>query len=130
MPKYSDISKQRLATCHPDLQKIFNEVIKHYDCVIICGHRGEKEQNEAYAKGFSKLKWPNGNHNKNPSRAVDALPYPIDWNNKDSHLHFAGFVMGVASAMGIKIRWGGDFNQDKNFKNDSFIDRPHFELVV
>lgn len=31
MPKYSDRSKNRLRTCHKDLQLIFNTVIAHFD---------------------------------------------------------------------------------------------------
>jgi len=129
MPKFSQASLDKLSTCDERLQNVFNEVIKYYDCIIICGHRGEKEQNEAYMKGFSKLKWPHGKHNTLPSKVVDSLPYPINWQDSKSHLFFAGFVIGIASTMGIKLRWGGDFNNDRNFSNDSFLDRPHFELV-
>lgn len=129
MPSFSKISKERLETCHPDLQKLMNEVIKHYDCTILCGHRGEKEQNTAYTNGFSKLKFPKSKHNKLPSLAVDVLPSPINWKNRDSHLHFQGFVMGIAKQLGIKVRFGIDFNQDLNFKNDSFYDAPHVELI-
>ena len=75
MPKYSTISKSRLVTCHQDLQTLFNEVIKYYDCTIVYGHRGEIAQNQAYAEGKSQLKWPNSKHNKWPSLAVDAAPY-------------------------------------------------------
>ena len=130
MYKFSESSKEKLGSCHPDLQKLFNEVIKYYDCTVICGHRGEKEQNEAYEKGFSKLKWPHGKHNSIPSNAIDVLPFPLDWQDKDKHIHFAGYVKAFADIMGIKIRWGGDFNQDGNLHNDSFLDRPHFELLI
>ena len=128
MFKYSKSSADKLATCHPDLQLLFNEVIKHYDCTIICGHRGEKEQNEAFMNGFSKLKFPKSKHNSMPSRAVDCLPYPIQWSDKSRHLHFAGYVQAVADILGIKIRWGGNFDGDKNLDN-GFQDKPHFELV-
>lgn len=120
MPSFSKSSQAKLATCHPDLQRLFNEVIKHVDCTIICGHRGEKEQNEAFENGFSMLKFPNSKHNGSPSLAVDCLPYPIKWSDSESHHKFAGFVLGVASQMGIKIEWGGNWS--------SFEDRPHFQL--
>jgi peptidoglycan L-alanyl-D-glutamate endopeptidase CwlK len=42
--------------------------------------------------------------------------------------YFAGFVKGVASQMGIPIRWGGDWNSDNNLKDNKFDDLPHFEL--
>ena len=128
MPSFSKSSLAKLETCHSDLQKLFKEVIKHYDCTVVCGHRGKEEQDEAVRSGHSKLNWPNSKHNQRLSLAADVVPYPVDWNDTKRFMHFAGFVMGIASQMGIKIRWGGDFNQDLNFKNDRFLDYPHFEL--
>lgn len=130
MPSFSKKSKEQLATCHPDLQRLFNEVIKHYDCVVLEGHRGEAAQNAAFKAGNSKVKWPNGNHNKLPSLAVDVVPYPIDWKNAKRFYDFAGFVRGVANQMGIKIRWGGDWDSDKDLDDNSLIDLPHFELML
>lgn len=129
MAQFSQKSLYRLNTSHKDLQRLFLEVIKHYDCSVLCGFRPELEQNEAYRTGMSKLKWPNSKHNSNPSRAIDVAPYPINWKDREGFVHFAGFVKGIASQMGIKIRWGGDFNGDLNFKNDLLFDGPHFELV-
>jgi len=128
MPKFSKSSDDKLNTCHPLLQTLFREVVKHYDCTIICGHRGEKEQNEAFENGYSKLKFPMSKHNSMPSMAVDVMPFPINWSDKSRHLHFAGYVHAVADKLGIKIRWGGNFDGDKNLDN-GFQDRPHFELV-
>lgn len=81
MPRFSKLSKERLATCHPDLQAVCNELIKQYDFSVLEGHRGEQAQNMAYKKGNSRVKWPNSDHNKTPSLAVDIAPYPIDWDN-------------------------------------------------
>lgn len=129
MPKFGKKSEERLATCHVDLQRLFNEVIKHYDCTVLCGHRGKDEQDEAIRSGVSKLAWPNSKHNSLPSKAIDVVPFPIDWNNRERFLHFVGFVLGISKQLGIKIRCGADFNGDLNFKNDSLFDAPHFELV-
>lgn len=128
MVDFSKTSKDRLNTCDPLLQKLFNEVIKTYDCTVICGHRGEKEQNEAFENGYSKLKFPKSKHNSIPSKAVDILPYPIKWNDKSRHLHFAGYVQATADRLGIKVRWGGNFDGDQNLDN-GFMDRPHWELI-
>lgn len=81
MPKFSKSSKERLATCHPDLQAVCNELIKYYDFSVLEGHRGEQAQNAAYRKGTSQVKYPHSAHNKTPSLAVDIAPYPIDWDN-------------------------------------------------
>lgn len=129
MPAFGKASQEKLATCDPRLQKVFNEVIKHFDCTVIEGHRGEAAQNKAFAEGKSKLKYPQGKHNKTPSLAADVLPYPIDWNDTNRMRYFAGFVVGIAATMGIKLRWGGDWNQNTELKDNSFNDLPHFELA-
>jgi hypothetical protein len=79
------------------------------------------------------VQWPDGKHNTEEpdglSEAVDAAPYPIDWNNRERFVYFAGIVIGVGAEMGIKIRWGGDWNRDNDLKNQTFFDLPHFEVV-
>tara|TARA_R110000787_G_scaffold44344_1_gene108873 strand:+ start:447 stop:842 length:396 start_codon:yes stop_codon:yes gene_type:complete len=128
MPKFGSRSKSRLKTCDTRLQDLFNEVIKHFDCSVIQGHRGKEDQNKAFKEGKSKLKYPNGNHNKSPSKAVDVAPYPINWNDRERFTYFAGYVVGIASQMGLKIRWGGDWDMDTEVKDNNFDDLPHFEL--
>jgi peptidoglycan L-alanyl-D-glutamate endopeptidase CwlK len=133
MPKFSQKSLERLNTCDPRLVEIFEEVIKHYDCTIICGVRSKEEQDEAFRTGKSKLRWPNSLHNVSSpdkkSRAVDVAPCPIDWTNYKAFYHFAGFVKGIAASKGIELRWGGDWDSDFDFKDQNFNDLPHFELV-
>ena len=99
----------------------FCEVAKHYDLTIICGYRNEEDQNEAVRTGKSNVIWPNGKHNSQPSLAVDAAPYPIDWNDKIRFYHFVGFVRGVASQLGIKIRCGADWDGDFDLKDQNFL---------
>ena len=125
--KFSKISLERLATCDERLQRVFAEVIKHYDCAILCGHRGKDEQNAERDAGRSKLSWPMSKHNTMPSRAVDAAPWPLDWNDRERFALFAGFVRGIAMGMGIRLRLGADFNTNGRTKDDGW-DMPHFEL--
>ena len=128
MPRFGSRSINRLKTCDQKLQELFYEVVKHFDCSIIEGNRGEERQNKAYADGKSKVKYPNGKHNKFPSVAVDVAPYPIDWSDRDRFHYFGGFVLGVAKQMGMNIRWGGDWNQDTHTKDNKFDDLVHFEI--
>ncbi len=128
MPRFGTGSMERLETCHSDLQRLFIEVVKTIDCKILEGFRGQEAQDTAFREGRSKIRWPNGNHNKKPSTAVDAVPYPIDWDDKKRFHVFAGFVMGVASQMGIKIRWGGDWDSDWDYRDQRFHDLPHYEV--
>ena len=128
MPKFGRKSKERLSTCDERLQKVFNEVIKHVDCSVLEGHRSKDRQNKLYEEGKTKVKYPNGRHNRQPSSAVDVTPYPVDWKDRERQTLFAGCVIGVASQMGIKLRWGGDWDQDFQVVDNRFDDFPHFEL--
>ena len=128
MAKFGSRSKANLNSCHSDLQKVFNEVIKKVDCSVLCGHRGEEDQNKAFDEGRSKVKYPNGRHNADPSYAVDVTPYPVDWKDRERQTLFAGYVIGVAQGMGIDLRWGGDWDQDFQVKDNTFDDFPHFEI--
>jgi len=128
MPAFGERSRNNLVTCHEDLQKLFNEVIKHYDCSVICGHRGQEEQDKAFHNGFSKLKFPESKHNKMPSLAADVVPYPIDWDDTRRFYMFVGIVRGIAAGMNISIRCGADWDGDMEVKDQNFHDLPHFEL--
>lgn len=133
MPKFGTRSRDNLAQAHIDLQNLFKEVIKHYDCSVICGHREEDAQNTAYAEGRSKVEFPNSKHNSSPSLAVDVVPYfkeypHIRWKDSDKFYEFGGFVQGVAKVMGINIRWGGNWDGDDELHDQDLFDLPHFEI--
>ena len=136
MPKYSKTSLKRLRECHEDLQIVFMEVIKYFDCTIICGRRGRIFQNKAFVRGFSKLKYPFSKHNKLPkSEATDSVPYPIQWYNINRMRFFAGFVLGIAAVLYAqgkikhRIRCGIDWDMDTELRDQRFNDLPHYEIV-
>lgn len=133
MPNFGTRSQNNLATAHPDLQRLFNEVIKGYDCTVICGHRNQTDQDKAFHEGRSKVQWPNGKHNKQPSLAVDVVPWfknkpHIRWDDSEKFYHFAGYVQGVADGLGINIRSGLNWDSDDELHDQTFFDGPHFEL--
>lgn len=129
MPKFSNTSLQRLETCHPDIQRLMHEVIKHFDCTVIEGHRSQEEQDKAYYSGRSQIKWPHGKHNSYPSNAIDVIPWPIDWADRERMSLFAGYMLATATQLGINLRWGGDWDRDTQVKDNKFDDLVHFELV-
>jgi peptidoglycan L-alanyl-D-glutamate endopeptidase CwlK len=100
---------------------VLEEAIKHTDFTVLCGHRGREEQDRAFAEGRSKLRYPSSRHNKMPSRAVDVAPWPIDWQDERAFEQLAIHILAAASALGIKIRWGGLWR--------NFSDKPHYELI-
>lgn len=134
MPTFGEKSKQKLETCHPKLQKLFNEVIKYVDCTIIWGYKNEEEQNEDFENGLSCDKFPNSPHNTQPSKAIDvAMWFDIEphvrWDDIMSWYFLGGFVLGIASQLKIRIRWGGDPEQNFVFDDTtSNLMLMHFEL--
>lgn len=42
--------------------------------------------------------------------------------------YFGGFVQGVAAERDIDIRWGGDWDSDRQINDQTFDDLPHFEI--
>jgi peptidoglycan LD-endopeptidase CwlK len=137
MAMFSDESRSKLSTCHIDLQVIFFEVIKHFDCTVLEGHRNEIEQNRAFERGRSKLKWPLGKHNSSPALAVDVAPHPINWDNRSQFLWFGGFVLGIVEGLKIQqkithsVRWGGDWNCNFDVTDEKGLsDLCHFEIIT
>ncbi len=128
MPSFGTRSRKNLKDAHHDLQRLFHQVVKNYDCAVIEGFRSKERQDELFHAGKSQLEWPGSKHNLDPSFAVDVIPYPVSWTDYDRFYHFGGYVKGVADAMGINIRWGGDWDRDNNLIDQSFFDMPHFEL--
>ena len=129
MPRFGSMSLESLKQCDERLKLICSEAIQIYDFSVLVGHRTEEDQGRAYERGYSKLRWPDSKHNKHPSQAIDVAPYPISWENKERFYFLAGIMFSVAYCKGIEIRWGGDWDGDGDFKDQSFFDLAHFELI-
>lgn len=137
-------SRERLSTCHPDLQRLIRAVADGvdegdlsyagiHDITVLCGFRGEADQNAAVARGASKTPWPRSKHNvlvedppgseewRPQSDAVDVGPYPVPspWDDEYARklevLH--AYTAGVAHQMGIDLF-------------DISWDRPHIQRNV
>lgn len=132
MPRFSTASLSQLGTCDPRLQRLMMAAIELYDFTVLEGHRGQEAQDRAYAKGNSKVRWPRGQHNSLPSRAVDIAPYPIDWSNTEAARQrfclLAGYVLCTAKQHGVTVRWGGDWDGDGDTRDERFRDLGHFEV--
>lgn len=111
---------------HPELERLLVAVDREvgHNLFVYCGHRGEAEQNEAFASGKSKLQFPFSKHNSDPSCAVDMV---LRLRRDDNDMWGEGRakklgekVKAIAEKIGVLIRWGGDFK--------SFKDYVHYEL--
>jgi peptidoglycan LD-endopeptidase CwlK len=120
MPEYSQKSLNILNQAHDDLIKLFKEVIKEVDCSIVCGYRGQTDQEAAFNSGASHAHWKQSPHNYTPSLAVDVLPYPSLYSSNEKFIELSEVVKKIADNLNIKITWGGDF--------PGFADFPHYQL--
>ncbi len=132
MPSFSKHSLARLETCDDRLIAICNRVIKCMDFTVVEGHRPNESQEIMFNTGRSKLRAGMSRHNREPSMAVDVAPYRnggIDWDSREHFILLAGHMFQAASELGVQLRWGGDWDGDLDFKDQSFNDLPHFEIV-
>ena len=142
MPAFGTTSRERLNTCDKRLRKVFEAVVKMFDCSILEGRREWSRQQElldavppktTLGPGLSKHNMPldwDAPEESFRSKAVDAAPYPIDWDDSKRFVYFAGLVIATGTAMGVKIRWGGNWDMDQTIIDDqNFDDLPHFEIV-
>lgn len=129
--KFSRKSLANLEGVDPRLIDLCHRVLLIHDCSVISGKRTEAEQAKKVAEGTSQTMkskhLPSKKDGK--AKAVDLAPYPIHWEDKRDFYFFAGIVMAVAEMMGIKIRWGGDWNMNQDLSDQQFFDLGHFELV-
>jgi peptidoglycan L-alanyl-D-glutamate endopeptidase CwlK len=144
MYKFGNRSKENLKTLHQDLQLILNEVIKYYDFSIIEGHRTLETQQKYFSEGKSKLDGitKKSKHQYYPSRAVDIMPYKkgtnaFSGNEYDERRFYTlmGMIKLCASQLKDKglithsVRFGLDWDGDDTYRDQTFHDLPHFELV-
>ena len=132
--KWSKKSYRELHTCKVKLQTVFNIALQIMNCSVLEGYRSHRSQLQKYADGFTTV--VKGKHNVMPSEAVDVAPYPIKWNvdgknPKDTcrFYYFAGIVKAVARDQGVELRWGGDWDNDNDFDDQTFDDLVHWELI-
>jgi peptidoglycan LD-endopeptidase CwlK len=134
-------SRKNLEGVHPDLVRVVERAIAltSQDFAVIEGVRTPARQKELYAQGRTKpgrkVTWTlNSNHFVNSStgfgHAVDLVPYPVDWNKTSKFDNMARAMFQAADELGIRIRWGADWDGDKKPREKGEYDSPHFELKL
>lgn len=130
MPEFSQHSKNILYTCHDKIQLVMLEAIKAGpDFSIVSGRREQAEQDHLYNTGASKLKFPFSKHNESPSHAIDIAPFPIDWTDEKRFHVLAGWILAIGHKNHVELKWGGDWDRDWSYKDQTFHDLGHFELL-
>ena len=134
MYKLGKTSLERLETCDSQLQVVIRAAIAQgvIDMTVTEGHRDKETQDRYFNEGKSRLKYPEGKHNQSPSKAVDVAPYVNGKLSYDQRhcCYMAGLIMGISRSLGIKLRWGGNWDQDgEPITDQDFQDLVHFEIV-
>jgi lysozyme len=104
VPSFGKKSKTNLSQCTEELQHLFTEVVKHYDCTVSRGS----------------------------GVGIEVVPYfknrpHIREEDEAKSYEFAGFVQGIAIAMDIPIRWGGNWNGTDELHDQEPISLFYFE---
>lgn len=150
MPKFSNKSKEKLKSVHPDLVKVLELAITYteQDFSIIEGVRNEEQQAIYVRTGKSKTM--NSKHlvqKDGYGHAIDVVPYPVSWE-LEKFYPIADAIAKAAKELKVTVRWGGawiNLNSSKlsakelldNYVkarkkagNKVFIDALHFEIVL
>lgn len=137
--RLSTTSNGNLAMVHPNLRHVVERAIEltTVDFKVIEGVRTKERQAKLYAQGRTApgpiVTWTkNSNHFQKADgygHAVDLLPAPYDWKDLKGFDAVAKAMFKAAAEIGVKIRWGADWDQDGKPRERGESDSPHFELV-
>ena len=61
-------------------------------------------------------------------KAVDLVPYPVDWNDLKKFDVIAQAMLQAAKELDVSIRWGADWDGDGKPRERGESDSPHFEI--
>jgi peptidoglycan L-alanyl-D-glutamate endopeptidase CwlK len=125
---------------HPSLVAVVKRAIEitKQDFVVIEGVRTQARQDELWAQGRTKpgpvVTWTKdaSSHGIGPDgygHAVDICPYPVDWNDLAKFDAIALAMFSAASEVGVRLRWGADWDMNGKPRERGESDSPHFELV-
>jgi peptidoglycan L-alanyl-D-glutamate endopeptidase CwlK len=133
MSSFGKTSAAKLAECHADLLRVFNEAIKDtpVDFGISWSVRGRADQDAFKAEGKSKAAFGRSPHNFRPALAVDIFPIVNGtalWTDGPELRKCADHIMDVAETLGVDLTWGGDFNHDGDATTSDSWDKYHFQV--
>lgn len=141
MFKFSNRSLNNLSGVHPLLVAVVVRALSlsKVDFMVIEGVRTTERQAKLYAQGRTEpgqvVTWTmNSNHFLNTAtgfgHAVDILPAPYDWKDTKPFDLVAEAMFAAAKELGVKIRWGADWNRNGIARERGETDSPHFELEL
>ncbi len=147
----SKLSLSRLEGVNPELVQVVKRAIEitPQDFMVVEGVRTKEQCYINYGKGrtweqctakgvpakyaqpkLAKVTWLNNPLSSKhvTGKAVDLVPYPVDWNDLSKFDQMAQAMFAAAKELGVSIRWGADWDNDGNYREKGEYDSPHFEL--
>ena len=147
----SQRSLDRLVGVDERLQRVVKRAIElsKQDFMVLEGVRTRQQCMSNYGKGrtiaqcvakgvpaqyanpkAAKVTWLNNPFaSKHVSgKAVDLVPYPVDWNDLKKFDAIAKAMLQAAKELGVPVRWGADWNSNGKPRERGESDSPHFEV--
>ena len=133
-------SAEKLLTGCDEIQILAPRALRlsPYDFTVIWVWRGAEVQDGLFKTGASTKQFPDSKHNfmadgQPSSHALDFGPWvdkKIPW--KDTHIFalIAGSFFAAGQQLGIKVRWGGDWNSNGSTKDQRLMDWGHIEVTI
>lgn len=133
MFKLGKRSEERLVGVNPSLVAVVRRAIElsAVDFTVLEGKRTLARQQELFDQGRKtpgkivtwtmKSKHLDGN-------AVDLVPFPVDWEDTQKFDAIAKAMFAAAAELGVKLRWGADWDSDGKPREKGEYDSPHFEV--
>ena len=105
--------------------------ISEVDFTVLEGVRTLERQRELYAQGRTApgkiVTWTmNSRHIE--GKAVDLVPYPLDWNDIEKFNKIKDAMFQAARELDVNLRWGADWDGDGQYREKGEYDSPHFEI--
>lgn len=135
--KFGNSSLERLKTCNQEIVEIMLEAIKtspiDFGIPKFGGRRTAEEQKRLFEDGASTKDGINKLSKHQSGDAVDVIAYvpSIGGYTYDVRYYYmiAGHVLATANRLGYKVKWGGDWDSDRDLDDQRFDDLVHFELI-
>ena len=131
----SERSLNNLKGVNPKLVAVVKRALElsTQDFMVIEGLRTQARQDELWAQGRTKpgaiVTWTKDASSHGTGHAVDVCPYPVDWTDLKKFDAIATAMFAAAAELGVKLRWGADWDQDGKARERGESDSPHFELA-
>ena len=105
--------------------------ISEVDFSVLEGVRTLERQRELYEQGRTApgkiVTWTMKSRHIE-GKAVDLVPYPLDWNDLDKFNKIKDAMFQAAKELDVNLRWGADWDGDGNYREKGEYDSPHFEI--